>query len=162
MLNMFESVLSTSRTIPGGFVDRTALPKGSNGRNLCRWCDLEVPPRRFTFCSEWCVNEWRLRSDPGYLRQQVLLRDRGVCAICQIDTRAAYGKLRRSRGCHRLKLLAKWGLKRLTRKTLWDADHILPVIEGGGECDLQNLRTLCILCHRQQTLALRRRLASKE
>ena len=152
--------LSTSRTMPGGFADRSALPKGDNGRTLCRWCSLEVPPRRFTFCSDWCVHEWRLRSDTGYLREQVLKRDRGICALCRIDTRAAYGELRRSRGTHRLRLLTKWGLKRLTRKTLWDADHILPVVEGGGECDLQNLRTLCLLCHRQQTIELRRRLAA--
>jgi len=142
----------------GGVAVRAILPEGNNGRGLCRWCGLEVPTRRFTFCSDWCVHEWRLRSDPGYLRAKVLLRDRGVCAICQIDTCAAYGELRRSRGTHRLRLLAKWRLKRLTRKTLWDADHILPVVEGGGECDLQNLRTLCLLCHRQQTLELRRRL----
>jgi hypothetical protein len=38
----------------------------------------------------------------------------------------------------------------------------LPVVEGGGECDLQNLRTFCLICHRQQTLELRRRLASRE
>jgi 5-methylcytosine-specific restriction protein A len=146
--------------MPGGFADRAALPKGTNGRALCRWCGLEVPTRRFTFCSDWCVHEWRLRSDPGYLREQVLQRDRGICAICRTDTRAAYGELRRSRGTHRLRLLARWGLKRLTRKTLWDADHILPVVEGGGECDLQNLRTLCLLCHRKQTVELRRRLAT--
>jgi 5-methylcytosine-specific restriction protein A len=146
--------------MPGGAADRATLPKGSNGRALCRWCGLEVPAKRFTFCSDWCVHEWRLRSDPGYLREQVLQRDRGICAICRADTRAAYGELRRSRGTHRLRLLAKWGLKRLTRKTLWDADHILPVVEGGGECDLKNLRTLCLLCHRQQTLELRRRLLS--
>ena len=59
-----------------------------------------------------------------------------------------------------MRLLAKWGLKRLSRKSLWDADHILAVAEGGGECDLENLRTLCLLCHRSQTLELRRRLAS--
>jgi 5-methylcytosine-specific restriction enzyme A len=143
--------------MPGGRADRSALPTGATGRPLCRWCGLEVPARRFTFCSDWCVHEWRLRTDPGYLREQVLARDRGVCAICRIDTRAAYAELRRSRGTHRLKLLERWGLKRLNRKTLWDADHILPVVEGGGECDLENLRTLCVCCHRQQTVELRRR-----
>jgi 5-methylcytosine-specific restriction protein A len=157
MLNMFVALLSSSRTMPGGAADRAALPKGNNGRALCRWCGLEVPMRRFTFCSDWCVHEWRLRTDPGYLRDKVLQRDRGICTLCGIDTRAAYGELRRARGTHRQSLLARWGLKRLTRKTLWDADHILPVVEGGGECDLQNLRTLCLLCHRQQTLDLRRR-----
>ena len=143
--------------MPGGYVDRGSLEKGPAGRPLCRWCNLEVPARRFTFCSDWCVNEWRLRTDPGYLRDQVFARDKGVCAICRVDARAAYADLRRSRGTHRLKLLKRWGLKRISRKTLWDADHIVPVVEGGGECDLDNLRTLCLVCHRQQTLDLRRR-----
>jgi 5-methylcytosine-specific restriction protein A len=145
--------------MPGGAADRANLEKGPGGRPLCRWCKLEVPPRRFTFCSEWCVHEWRLRTDPGYLREKVLLRDRGVCAICKIDTRAAYAELRRARGTHRLKLLERWGLKSISRKTLWDADHIVPVVEGGGECDLDNIRTLCVVCHRGQTLDLRRRLS---
>lgn len=144
----------------GGFVDRSALPKGPNGRPLCRWCNLEIPPRRFTFCSEWCVHEWKLRTDPGYLREQVLARDRGVCALCRVDTRAAYFELKRARGAHRLRLLERWGLKRMNRKTLWDADHIVPVIEGGGECDLENIRTLCLMCHRRATdeLLTRRRM----
>jgi 5-methylcytosine-specific restriction endonuclease McrA len=105
------------------------------------------------------VHEWRLRTDPGYLREQVLARDRGICALCLIDTRAAFLDLKRARGSHRIKLLDRWGLVRLNRKTLWDADHILPVAEGGGECDLNNLRTLCLPCHRQQTRELRMRLA---
>ena len=37
-----------------------------------------------------------------------------------------------------------------TRRSLWDADHIRPVAEGGGQCDLDNLRTLCLLCHREK------------
>jgi 5-methylcytosine-specific restriction enzyme A len=147
--------------MPGGFVSREALRKGPGGRPLCRWCNLEVPPRRFTFCSDWCVHEWRLRTDPGYLREQVFLRDRGICAICRIDTAAVYVELKRSRSVRRLNLLAHWGLKGLTRRTLWDADHIVPVVEGGGECDLENLRTLCLICHRRQTRELRLRLAGE-
>ena len=150
--------MSTSRTMPGGRADRATLPTGPDGRPLCRWCGLEVPLRRLTFCSDWCVDQWRLRTDPGYLREQVFLRDRGVCALCGVDARAAWFDLKRSRGAHREKLLARWGLKRIARKTLWDADHIVPVAEGGGECDLENLRTLCLPCHRQQTLELQRRL----
>jgi 5-methylcytosine-specific restriction endonuclease McrA len=134
----------------GGFADRESLEKGANGRSLCRWCNLEVPPRRFTFCSDYCVNEWRLRTDPGYLRDQVFLRDKGVCAICKIDTRAAYAELKRSRGGMKLRLLDRWGLKKLSRKSLWDADHIIAVADGGGECDLANIRTLCIVCHRER------------
>ena len=29
----------------------------------------------------------------------------------------------------------------------WHADHILPVYRGGGLCTLENLRTLCVVCH---------------
>lgn len=104
------------------------------------------------------MHEWRLRTDPGYLRDQVFLRDRGVCAVCHVDTYAAYVHVKRSRGAHRLELLAYWGLKRFSRKSLWDADHIVPVAEGGGECALENIRTLCLICHRRHTLELQRRL----
>lgn len=141
----------------GGWADRTALERGTRGRALCRWCNLEVPAGRFTFCSEWCVNEWRLRTDPGYVREQLFARDRGICALCGADAGECWIELKRSRGAQRQRLLAHWGLKRLTRKTLWDADHVLPVCEGGGECDLENLRTLCLICHRRETEALRRR-----
>lgn len=42
--------------------------------------------------------------------------------------------------------------------SLWDMDHVVPVVEGGGSCDLANLRTLCIGCHKRATadLAARR------
>lgn len=42
----------------------------------------------------------------------------------------------------------------------WDADHIVPVIEGGSN-DLTNLRTLCIPCHAAETAALARRRADQ-
>jgi 5-methylcytosine-specific restriction enzyme A len=45
---------------------------------------------------------------------------------------------------------------------LWEADHIVPVAEGGGECSLDNMRTLCIPCHQTETKKLRGRLASSK
>lgn len=119
---------------------------------------MEVPRGRFTFCSAYCVHEWKLRTQPGYLREQVYERDRGICATCGADTMTAARQLRHSRGAKRTTLLAHWGLKARTRRSLWDADHILPVAEGGGECDLDNIRTLCLRCHRAATMELRRRL----
>ena len=142
----------------GGWVDRKEIPRGPNGRGLCRWCSIEVPRGRYTFCSEFCVHEWKLRTQPAYLREQVLERDRGICASCKIDTIAAARKLRFARGSNRTSLLAHWGLRSRSRKSLWDADHIIPVIEGGGECDLDNIRTLCLRCHRDATTELRRRI----
>ncbi len=142
----------------GGWADRKLLDKGSAGRNRCRWCSLEVPPGRFTFCSDFCVEEWKLRSSPAHLRERVFERDKGVCAICRVDCQAALLHLKKARGTARLKLQTEWGAS-VNRKSLWDADHIVPVVEGGGECDLSNMRTLCLRCHRQQTAALRLRLA---
>jgi 5-methylcytosine-specific restriction endonuclease McrA len=141
----------------GGYVDAAALPRGRNGRALCRWCNLEVPVGRRTFCSDWCVNEWKLRTDPGYLRGQVFERDRGICALCGVDCAAETRRLKRLRGEARKYAWASWGLKPSQRRSLWDADHILPVIEGGGECDLDNIRTLCLRCHRSATASLRGR-----
>jgi len=47
-------------------------------------------------------------------------------------------------------------MKNMARGTghLWQADHIMPVIEGGGECTLDNMRTLCTACHKAETAAL--------
>jgi len=149
--------MSTQRTMSGGWARRENLAKGPNGRHLCRWCSLEVPQGRVTFCSAWCVEEWRLRSDPGYLREKVLERDRGVCASCGIDCLDAERQLKRLRGAARLKASLAWGLRPGSRKSLWDADHIVAVVEGGGECDLANIRTLCLKCHRTATAELRRR-----
>lgn len=143
--------------MPGGRADRAALLTGPSGRPLCRWCSLEVPKGRQTFCSEFCVEEWRLRSDPGYLREKVQERDKGVCAICRVNCIAEWNRLRRLRGAGRHKALAEWSLTNRFRRSLWDADHIVPVVEGGGECDLSNLRTLCLKCHREVTASLRAR-----
>ncbi len=149
-----------TRTLPGGRTSSHALPKGPNGLALCRWCELEIlAKRRRTFCSDYCVHQWRLRTDPGYLREQVFARDRGICALCQADTIAIYNALKRARGPARVAGLSLYGMKSITsRRSLWDADHIRPVAEGGGQCDLDNLRTLCLPCHREATAQLHRRL----
>jgi len=144
----------------GGRAHRASLPVGPNGLPLCRWCELEIlAKRRRTFCSEYCVHQWRLRTDPGYLRDQVFARDKGVCALCEADTLAIYNALKRARGANRTAGLSLYGLASIgARRSLWDADHILPVAEGGGQCDLDNLRTLCLPCHREVTARLRLRL----
>jgi len=136
--------------MPGGWVPRKRGP--------CRWCGGEVSTRRYTFCSERCVHEWKLRTDPSYLRQQVFERDRGVCALCGLDTEALRKDKRKLDYSARRQFEKYWG----GRRHLWDADHIVPVAEGGGECDLGNLRTLCLKCHREATAALRKRLAERK
>jgi 5-methylcytosine-specific restriction endonuclease McrA len=33
----------------------------------------------------------------------------------------------------------------------WVADHIIPVAQGGGGCDISNFQTLCPMCHSEKT-----------
>lgn len=42
-------------------------------------------------------------------------------------------------------------IARASQGNAWQADHIVPVFGGGGECDLINLRTLCTCCHQKVT-----------
>jgi 5-methylcytosine-specific restriction endonuclease McrA len=72
-------------------------------------------------------------------------RDRGRCAICGLDT----VKLRRSiRGKGTFEKTRELGFK--PRKSFWELDHIVPLIDGGGH-DLLNLQTLCTPCHKRKT-----------
>ncbi len=139
--------------------------RGPNGHRLCRFCGTEVTPPRKTFCSEECIHEYRIRSDIKYLRQAVYLRDCGKCAICGVDTRFIQIELEDAASLA-IKQTAKgddWWLKPVYQdvlvkyqltvneagKSIWAADHVTPVIDGGGECDLSNIRSLCIPCHKE-------------
>jgi 5-methylcytosine-specific restriction enzyme A len=121
---------------------------------------MEVPKGRRTFCSDSCVHEWRLRTDPAYLRDRVLARDRGICAACGLDALEFYRRFQLIPARKRKALRSQLDIH-ARRHSFWDADHILPVAEGGGECDLSNLQTLCLWCHQEHTARLRRRLKGK-
>jgi 5-methylcytosine-specific restriction endonuclease McrA len=70
------------------------------------------------------------------LRSMVLARDHGICAACHMDC-----------------ILFRKGWRPfLTKKArhTWEVDHIKARYEGGGD-ELENLRTLCLGCHRLRT-----------
>ncbi len=92
----------------------------------------------------------------GYVRMQVWKRDQGVCAKCGLDT-LAHAAITLGEGWLRHKRQCGW---RNTGK-FWQADHIVPVVEGGGECGLENYRTLCTACHKHETAELRRRMRQR-
>lgn len=134
--------------------------RGPNGRRLCRFCKTEVPKGKRTFCSDECVHEWKLRSDPGYLRVHVFRRDLGICAKCGVDTRMTAIVLQdalRAAGYaasdprYRALLNEHNLTAKEAEKSLWQADHIIPVAEGGGECGLENIQTICTKCHKLKT-----------
>jgi 5-methylcytosine-specific restriction enzyme A len=145
----------------GRQIDAKLLPKNEEGLTCCRWCGKGVKPPKRTMCSPECVHELKLRINGRYLRDCVYKRDRGICALCNIDTKKTASTANRLMGEEKLKFLADNSIS-TKRKIwvqkhgggLWDADHIIPVKEGGGLCGLENIRTLCIKCHKAETKTL--------
>ena len=138
-----------------GFIDPKTLPINEDGYRCCRYCDGSVKPPKRTFCSKECVHEYRIRSDGSYLRSNVFERDMGICSICNIDTKEIAKQLLELKGDELNEMMKEYNIhkkRKITPKRngggLWDADHIIPVKDGGGECGLDNIRTLCISCHK--------------
>ena len=162
--------MSRNRIRPdAGYVNRYTMPRGPNGLNLCRQCKRECANNRRTFCGKKCVHEWKLRSSPTYVRRLLRKRDKGVCARCRLDTRDVEKALRTFRELAQsygprpafpeiwvLTQKAKRILKASTRRHFWDADHITAVVDGGGECGLDNYQTLCIWCHRAKSADMKK------
>ncbi|HEX5475212.1 MAG TPA: HNH endonuclease [Vicinamibacterales bacterium] len=123
------------------------------GEPICRWCRGTVRPPRRTFCGDACVHEWKVRSDPSYVRDHVWKRDGGVCRLCRHDVRRAERLWRRMKPP-----AADRGARRAWREARprWEADHIVAVADGGGECGLENYRLLCRTCHVSITRRWRR------
>ena len=183
--------------------------KNAEGVTVCSCGCGQIPkPPRQTWFSNACVNAWREKNDPGYIRQQLKKRDKGVCALCGCDAEAEYRRwCQASREVERLvnwlynrqrwdqdwderkqrwvfrpqeeefnwrkvaarkrelqKKFAPPGNWTAGRRTGWDADHIVAVVEGGGLCGLDAMQTLCHPCHKEKTkdLAARRAAARKK
>ena len=143
--------MPTQRRLTGA--DATPSLKGPHGHRQCRWCRAEVFPPRTTFCSDECVVEHRLRSDPSFLRGQVYLRDKGICADCGLDTTALRVKMHALDDAGRERVGALHGVDayHARKLMLWEADHVVAVKDGGGLTGLGNFATRCVRCHRVKT-----------
>jgi 5-methylcytosine-specific restriction protein A len=154
----------------------TEFPVGRDveGRKLCRWCKSVIPKGRRTICSSECTEQILLRVNPDkYIRDRVYERDRGMCSMCGLDTVALRDAIIYVRNLFSPYKLNRWNdfllfLRDIGHERrwhghlgLWDADHIVPVIEGGGQCGLDNIRTLCIRCHKKVTAELAARRAAQ-
>jgi hypothetical protein len=131
------------------------------------------------------VRAWKIRSQPGYAAELALERDHGVCSVCRLDCVALARELEHLARAQeprwpawqplhistsmltagpyadRVRPLGLSPQQQRLRRRLWEMDHVVPVVEGGGSCGLENLRTLCWSCHRQVTAELRARLAER-
>ncbi|XP_034464061.1 DNA annealing helicase and endonuclease ZRANB3 isoform X3 [Hippoglossus hippoglossus] len=115
------------------------------------------------FCSHRCQEEFQLRSSQTYMRSRVLEVEQGVCQLCGLHAHDLFLKVRDAPPPQRKEMLENTWLAQLSLKQLnemirapvegdfWQVDHIRPVYSGGGQCSLDNLQTLCTVCHRSRT-----------
>jgi 5-methylcytosine-specific restriction endonuclease McrA len=125
------------------------------------------------------VDQWLIRTDPEHVRRLLFKKEQGICQQCQLDTEALKKQAHQVAMEQRRVPLSErhwWrhaysftkvvlevtihGQQEIPlSRTLWEADHIVPVVEGGGACGLENYRTLCYWCHKLVTKAMHARRA---
>jgi len=151
------------------------------GMTLCRWCQLPIlAQRRICYCSDACSTEASYRYSPNNCEPAVFRRDGGRCALCRkLVSTCAIDPILRERLRQQFGDTMAWGhfwhrvwhalytqATEWHRRThpiggaphLYELDHIVPVIEGGGGCGPEGYRILCRRCHPKETGKLRRRL----
>ena len=131
----YESLVSVERDHPGmttkrrGWLGLQPHEKAAyydDTDKTCRECGAELSGRRTRFCStEHSKLFWDKRDWRG-VRRLVFKRDDWTC-----------------QRCHR-RFWPKW-------KGLIEADHIVPIADGGDEFDMKNVQTLCVPCHKIKT-----------
>jgi len=148
---------------------------------LCAWCGGQLPRAsrlegvESTYCSRECAEQGRLKRGGMFassrVREQIFALEGGICRMCGINAHAVYTRVTALHPAERLNALinANWRLPKTAKAMerllqnpkegdFWQADHIKAVAEGGGGCGLENLRTLCVPCHSEETEKLRGRL----
>ncbi|KAL6511701.1 hypothetical protein OROGR_021298 [Orobanche gracilis] len=121
---------------------------------LCKLCQ--------TPCN--CYEEFRLRTSNRSLREGLFQIEHGICTSCHLDCHKLVEHTKRLPLQKRESYIGKVApdlanrpklLEKLVREpsegNAWHADHIVPVYLGGGECKLENMRTLCVVCHARVT-----------
>ncbi|NWQ98802.1 ZRAB3 endonuclease, partial [Burhinus bistriatus] len=144
----------------------------SQGNPLCLSCQQPTPQLEpgcqarawdTRFCSHACQEDFSIRSSQSYLRTKVFEIEHGVCQFCNQNAQELYLNIRDAPKSQRKKLLESSWMSHLPLGQLneiitnpaegqfWQVDHIKPVYSGGGQCSLENLQTLCTVCHRERT-----------
>ncbi|KAJ6375483.1 hypothetical protein OIU77_000466 [Salix suchowensis] len=143
---------------------------------LCKLCQMPCKgsdaktPRYFEdlFCDLICCEEYRIRTSSRSLRQELFQIEHGVCTICRLDCHQLVRTIKPLSLERRREYIEEAAPNVASQKKLldklannpcegnaWHADHIVPVYRGGGECKVENMRTLCVACHSKVTAAQR-------
>ncbi|KAI3976769.1 hypothetical protein MKX01_008627 [Papaver californicum] len=140
-----------------------------SGRKKERDGKLSKTPEYFEdlFCKMACFQEYRVRTSRGSLREELFKTEQGVCVACKLDCHELVKYISPLRSVaqqreHVEKVAPNLARnKKLLDKLIncpkagnaWHADHIIPVYRGGGGCNLDNMRTLCVACYLEVTKA---------
>ncbi|RID68134.1 hypothetical protein BRARA_C00315 [Brassica rapa] len=141
---------------------------------LCKFCQKPCKgnnakePEYFEdlFCDLECYEDYRTRTSSRYIRQELFQIEHGICTNCNLDCHQLVRYIKPLPLEKRREYINKVAPVLFARKNLletlvndpaegnaWHADHIIPVYRGGGECRLENMRTLCVACHADVTAA---------
>lgn len=162
---------------PARTPDGLELPAGRhNARTLrralerqkgqCTWCGSQVPPGRRTWCGHDCWAAYRAIYDWQCIVRAVYERDEGRCVLCGCDfgwlerilNRLACGDY--AARMHWAAYMIRLGWDDVWKQQLWETDHIIAWVEGGSDRQ-ENLRTLCVPCHKRVTAELAARRAAE-
>lgn len=142
---------------------------------LCKCgCGETIKPPRRVWVSDDCRLDWLSHNYMAWARPACGRRDGYVCQMCGIDCEALESELRHlyrraiRGGYRRFGTMDAWNALlaelQLTPheacNQLWQADHIIPQCEDGPD-DVDNLRTLCLWCHKVESRKLAARRAEE-
>eukprot|EP00397_Hematodinium_sp_SG-2012_P009207 GEMP01009283.1.p1 GENE.GEMP01009283.1~~GEMP01009283.1.p1 ORF type:complete len:968 (+),score=233.49 GEMP01009283.1:149-3052(+) len=142
--------------------------KSQNGLFLCLECNAPIRERPAEaesdlFDTGKCRAAWFVKRSSASIRRQLFDLEHGVCQKCKLDTYTLFLDIRHRTREEQLPILRSRcpllaaipsvtsRLDCLTEGMFWEADHVVPVWMGGGQCGLENMQTLCVICHREKT-----------
>lgn len=100
----------------------------------CWNCKAPLSGRRRHYCSSECGELYWKKGNWEYTRKLVFKRDNNTCQLC----------------------------KQHEEVSLLQVDHIIPIANGGDELNVDNLRTLCVVCHKKVTAEWRKERANSK
>lgn len=124
------------------------------GEKICVMCGKPLTGRKLRWCGDnECFQLMWIRSgDQAAMRRYLVDRDKGICAGCGMDAELLkevlyHGRRKSARG------FTEWCKSKAIpcgyHYHVWEADHIIPVSEG-GEHHEDNLQILCLNCHHKK------------
>ena len=120
---------------------------------LCLWCgkDLSFDMRRISFCCSDHSDLYHNNFDWNQnIRHNIFTRDNYTCIKCGYK-KSDYDFIRKMNWGERREYKEKhWGRIKYNIPEL-EADHIIAIKLGGDVFDMNNLQTLCEVCHKAKT-----------